>query len=400
VTLNVPITQIDAYPHQPDRRLRAEVESLADSIEEHGQLHPAIGRIKMGEHVLTDLEQKPSSYLQDGSARVELVSGHRRWQAMHILADRAGMQTEDMTLEVDVRPLTDAEAAEIHYQENDEVYAQSKVQQAELMASYKDTGLSNGDIADRFGVSRTLVGQRIKILDLPPKVLDEIEHGDISYSAAKVIADAWRLTHKETRQVEAFHAADINELRTHLVETARDGTHKDAKKALEQIITEALAAQSPEDQDGGKESTPQVESISAVSSDLQPHATEDKAKAENAHNGEAQSADTDTSDGSDTIAIHVEGDIKPGEYILRAPLRNTLTSEQKDKAARTAAHLLMTHNSESDAVQDLTKIIAWSLGMDTHTSPFAALEALIQQGLEKGSLDSLSLPLPTNAQRQ
>jgi len=63
--------------------------------------------------------------------------------------------------------------------------------------------------------------------------------------------------------------------------------------------------------------------------------------------------------------------------------------------------LLMTHNSESDAVQDLTKIIAWSLGMDSHTSPFAALEALIQQGLEKGSLDSLSLPLPTgNAQRR
>jgi len=396
VTLNVRITQIDAYPHQPDRRLRAEVESLADSIEEHGQLHPAIGRIKMGEHVLTDFEQKPSSYLQDGSARVELVSGHRRWQAMHILADRAGMQAEDMTLEVDVRPLTDAEAAEIHYQENDEVYAQSKVQQAELMASYKETGLSNGDIADRFGVSRALVGQRIKILDLPRHVLDDIEHEDISYSAAKVIADAWRLTHKETRQVEAFHAADINELRTHLVETARDGTHKDAKKALEQIITEALAAQSPEDQDGGgKEPTPQVESISAVSSDLQPPATEDKAKAENAHNGEAQS------DGSDTIAIHVEGDMEPGEYILRAPLRNTLTSEQKEKAARTAAHLLMTHNSESDAVQDLTKIIAWSLGMDSHTSPFAALEALIQQGLEKGSLDSLSLPLPTgNAQRR
>jgi hypothetical protein len=105
--------------------------------------------------------------------------------------------------------------------------------------------------------------------------------------------------------------------------------------------------------------------------------------------------------GSDTIAIHVEGDMEPGEYILRAPLRNTLTSEQKEKAARTAAHLLMTHNSESDAVQDLTKIIAWSLGMDSHTTPFAALEALIQQGLEKGSLDSLSLPLPTgNAQRR
>jgi ParB/RepB/Spo0J family partition protein len=423
VNTDVPITKIESYPHQPTRRLQTDVTSLADSIEEHGQLHPAIGRIIMGQHVLTDFDQDPAEYLRTGDAYVQLVSGHRRWQAMYEIADRAALSPSDVALEVDVRPLTDAEAAEIHYQENDEVYAQSKVQEAELMGSYKDAGWSHTEIANHFGFHRSLVPKRIKLLHFPDRVLDKIEseESDLSYAAALNVVQGWTLTRQEVRTVEEYHGKEIGDIRTHLIEVAEESTCEEAGSVAESLIGAPLEEGSPEetdseeppgetpDESGGAE--PEESSgISAVPADLagdgapeNGSAYEESADEESADEESAKGAsptdDSPKSDPEDALQaaqFKIEGDLQPGTYRLVAEsgagedlTGEKLTGEEKERAARAAAQLVMALGPETDAMQDVARVVAWALG--TGKDPFSALETLFRRGLEDGSLDTLSL---------
>ncbi|CAN5834462.1 hypothetical protein BH11PLA1_BH11PLA1_22250 [soil metagenome] len=123
----------------------------------------------------------------DGGAGVaviyELVAGERRLRA----AAMVGME-ELPGVVVDI---TDQEAAEWGLVEN--------MQRAELTAMDKaasfrrmqrEFGMSQGEIADRLGIGRTVVTAHLLILDLEPEILEELETGRLTLGHARLLMSA------------------------------------------------------------------------------------------------------------------------------------------------------------------------------------------------------------------
>jgi ParB family chromosome partitioning protein len=148
------IASIVPNPFQP-REIFNEtaIEELADSIREKGLLQPLLVR--------------PST---NG---YQLIAGERRFRA----AQRAGLDRVPIV----VRDVDDVEALELALIENLQRENLNPVEDARAFKRLGDEfNLSQEDIATRVGKTRSAVTNSIRLLQLPPSVLAQLESGELS----------------------------------------------------------------------------------------------------------------------------------------------------------------------------------------------------------------------------
>jgi ParB family chromosome partitioning protein len=158
----VPISQIEPNRYQP--RSYFDEESLAGltaSIRELGVLQPVLVR-KLG----------PDRY--------ELVAGERRWRA----AKRAGLQV----IPIVMREITDELSLQHALVEN---LHRENLNPLEEAAGYQqlieDFNLTQEEVAQRVGKSRSAVANLLRLFQLPPQVQKLVGEGRLSAGHAKAL---------------------------------------------------------------------------------------------------------------------------------------------------------------------------------------------------------------------
>lgn len=167
----LPISAIEPNRDQPRRRFAEEdLAALADSIARHGVVTPLTVRAI-------------------GEGRYQLIAGERRYRA----ARRVGL-TEVPVLVLDADELA---AAEIALVENLQRTDLNPIEEAAgyraLITAY---GLTQEDVAERVGKSRSAVTNAMRLLELPETVAKSVIEGALSAGHARALLGL------ETRQLE------------------------------------------------------------------------------------------------------------------------------------------------------------------------------------------------------
>ena len=160
--IKVKLMDIEPNRDQPRKNFDEKaLGELADSIAVHGVLQPLLVR------------PLPDSGYQ-------LVAGERRWRASRL----AGL-TE---VPVIVKELTDSEVAEIALVEN---LQRENLDPIEEANGYRELGERFGytqeKIAEIVGKSRSAVANALRLLNLPPQIMELVASGKISTGHAKLI---------------------------------------------------------------------------------------------------------------------------------------------------------------------------------------------------------------------
>lgn len=150
----LPISQISSNPQQPRTQFKKDtIAELAESIRSVGLVQPLIVR------------QQGDGY--------ELIAGERRWRA----AKTAGLSE----VPVVVRDTDDAESLELALVENINREDLNPIDTARAYAMLQDDfGITQEELAQNIGRSRSAVANTLRLLDLPDEVQNLLEKGKIS----------------------------------------------------------------------------------------------------------------------------------------------------------------------------------------------------------------------------
>ncbi len=157
----VRISEVEPNAAQPRKAFDpAELETLAESINEYGMIQPITVRMIDGMY--------------------QIITGERRWRA----ARMAGLS------EVPVIVITadDKKAAELALVENIQRSDLNPIEEAMGFAALiEEYGLTQEEAAKRIGKSRSAVTNSLRLLNLPDSVRKMIESGELSTGHAKVL---------------------------------------------------------------------------------------------------------------------------------------------------------------------------------------------------------------------
>jgi len=161
ILAEVAVELVSPNPFQPRKQWNEEeMAELVESVKAHGILQPLVAR-KRG-------------------PRYELIAGERRLMA----ARRAGLAT----VPVAVREATDQEMLELALVEN---LQRANINAAEAAEAYQrlivEFGLTQEQVAERVGKSRTTVTHAVRLLALPPQVLESLRKGEIDAGHGKAL---------------------------------------------------------------------------------------------------------------------------------------------------------------------------------------------------------------------
>lgn len=159
--LTVPCASLAPNPFQPRRTIVPEqLQELASSIKEHGVIQPILVRKAEGGY--------------------QIVAGERRWRAAQV----AGLS------EVPVRELelSDAQAMELALVEN---LQREDLSTLEIAQGIQDLisrlSLTHEDAAQKIGISRAAVTNKLRLLQLPPEVLSMLDSGTLTEGHARAL---------------------------------------------------------------------------------------------------------------------------------------------------------------------------------------------------------------------
>lgn len=161
VTQEIDINQIVSNPHQPRIAFdEGKLDELAQSIVTHGIIQPLV------------VSKSEKGY--------ELIAGERRLQA----AKKAGLKT----VPVVVREAKEKEKLELAIVENVQRHDLNAIEEArayqKLMDDYQ---MTQEEVALKMGKSRSLVANKIRLLNLPIEIQKAIIGGQITEGHAKAI---------------------------------------------------------------------------------------------------------------------------------------------------------------------------------------------------------------------
>ena len=170
----LPIYKIEPNPDQPRREFdEEELQALADSISVHGVIQPLTVR------------EMPNGYYQ-------IIAGERRWRA----ARMAGLSD----VPVVVIDADDRKAMELALIENLQRQDLNPVEEAmgyqALMGEY---GLTQEEVSERVGKSRSAVANTLRLLSLTDEVLELLKRGELTAGHARAILSL----KSEKKQMEA-----------------------------------------------------------------------------------------------------------------------------------------------------------------------------------------------------
>jgi ParB family chromosome partitioning protein len=162
----VPIGDVVPNPKQPRTVMDpAKLQELSDSILTYGIIQPILVTEEVG---------------QDGQPVYQLIAGERRLRA----AKAAGLTTVPVT----IRQTTSQELLEIAIVENIQRADLNPLEEAVAYERLREEfGLTQAQVAERVGKSRTAVANLLRLLDLPIEVRAAISSGEISEGHARAL---------------------------------------------------------------------------------------------------------------------------------------------------------------------------------------------------------------------
>lgn len=230
--LQLAVADIQDNPFQPRREFNEEeIASLAESLKQHDLLQPILVRLVNGKY--------------------QLISGERRLRA----AIRAGWKT----IPARVREADDRLVAELAIVENLQRKDLNPVEKALSFKRYLDEHrCPQEELARRLSIDRSTIANLMRLLELPPSVLESLRFGTLSAGHARAllplgdedeqIALAHRITSEQlsVREVERLVNEQVaGEDRETSSATATNSTKKKRTKndqiaSLEQELRIAL----------------------------------------------------------------------------------------------------------------------------------------------------------------
>lgn len=158
----IPIDEIRSNPYQPRIHFDEEaLQELAESIKLHGVFEPII------------VKKSIKGY--------ELIAGERRTKASKL----AGLDK----IPAIVKDFDDQAMMEIALIENIQREDLSPIEEAKAYKNYMlKTGITQEEIAKRFGKSRSYITNTLGLLNLPTSVQEDVVKGSISMSHARVLS--------------------------------------------------------------------------------------------------------------------------------------------------------------------------------------------------------------------
>ena len=167
----VPVNAIRPNPRQPRAHFdETALDELAASIKEHGIIQPLIVTQTAGS----------SQALGDTAIQYDLVAGERRWRA----AQRAALRE----VPVIVREASPEQIMAWALVENVQREDLSPLEEAAAYRTLMDElGLTQAEVADRVGKSRSAVANTVRLLQLSPAVQEALVNGHISAGHARAL---------------------------------------------------------------------------------------------------------------------------------------------------------------------------------------------------------------------
>jgi ParB family chromosome partitioning protein len=174
----VSISDISPNPKQPRQRFAdAQLEELAVSIKAQGLLQPILVRPLGGQN-----------------GKYEIIAGERRWRA----SQKAGLSS----IPVIVRNMNDQEVLVVALMENLQREDLNPMEEALGLQQLKEEfGLSQENMAERLGKSRSAIANTIRLANLPQNAQDDVSSGKISAGHARAL-----LVVTEPEAIEIFRA--------------------------------------------------------------------------------------------------------------------------------------------------------------------------------------------------
>ena len=156
------VSEIEPKPDQPRKYFDEEaLQQLADSIGKHGLLQPIIVRESAG-------------------GFYQIIAGERRWRASKL----AGLlEVPVIIMEADALKAAEIAIIENIQREDLNPYEEASAYRS-LMTQYD---LTQEQVAEKVGKSRSAVANTMRLLDLPDEVLEMLKTGDISSGHARAL---------------------------------------------------------------------------------------------------------------------------------------------------------------------------------------------------------------------
>lgn len=173
---NLPLSQVECNADQPRKRFDdTTLDELADSIREHGILQPLTVR-------------------RLGTGYYQIIAGERRWRAARL----AGLtEVPAIVIEADDRKAT--ELALIENLQREDLDPMEEAQgYRKLMDTYQ---MTQEDVANRVGKSRSAVANALRLLGLCPEVRELVEAGKLSGGHARALLPLAAAQQKKAAQM-------------------------------------------------------------------------------------------------------------------------------------------------------------------------------------------------------
>lgn len=159
---DLPVEFLQRGKYQPRRDMHSEaLEELAESIKAQGVMQPIVVR--------------PLSI-----DRYEIIAGERRWRATQL----AGLDT----IPAVIRDVPDETAIALALIENIQREDLNPIEEATALKRFQDEfELTQQEVADAVGKSRTAVTNTMRLLNLSEEVRKLVEHGDLEMGHARCL---------------------------------------------------------------------------------------------------------------------------------------------------------------------------------------------------------------------
>jgi len=158
----LPIEFMTRGKYQPRRDMHPEaLEDLANSIRVQGVMQPIVVR-------------------PVGVDRYEIIAGERRWRA----TQQAGLET----IPVIIKDVSDESAIAMALIENIQREDLNAIEEAQaLIRLQQEFELTQQQVADAVGKSRTTITNLMRLMSLEPEVQTLLEHGDLEMGHARAL---------------------------------------------------------------------------------------------------------------------------------------------------------------------------------------------------------------------
>ena len=205
LTAELRLSEIEPNKDQPRIHFDEEaLQELAESIATHGLLQPIVVRPMIG-------------------GTYQIVAGERRWRACRI----AGLNT----VPVIIKSLDDKQTMELALIENLQRMDLNPVEESKGYARLlKEFELTQEEVAERVGKSRSAVTNALRLLNLPDDMLNALAEGRISAGHARTLLAFTDTVLQQEAFIAAVEGASVRQLEAMAKAAGKQKTEKTTVK--------------------------------------------------------------------------------------------------------------------------------------------------------------------------